>query len=104
MGAVAHLFLLCFLMLHLVAGMAEQDDRPDNSHRNRLRWLVFTMLPVILVPLVLYIVVGGQIKLSGLLLLALFILLLECIALFVYRCFRLERRNDRNPSVNTEGR
>ncbi len=49
-----------------------------------LRWLLLA-LPVPLFLLVVYVTWDGQVKLSGLIILALFFLLVECIAVFVYR-------------------
>lgn len=57
----------------------------------KLRRLLLPILPVPLALLAAYISVEGQIKLSGLIILALFVLLLQCIALFLYRCFALFR-------------
>lgn len=48
-------------------------------------WLLLLTLPVPLLLLVVYIALGGQIKLSGLIILALFIVLVECIGVFLYR-------------------
>lgn len=52
--------------------------------RNELWWLLLLTLPVPLL-LAVYIALEGQIKLSGLIILALFIVLIECIAVFLYR-------------------
>ena len=51
-------------------------------------WALLT-LPAPLVLLTTYIVSEEQIKLSGVILVALFVVLIECVALFLYRCVSL---------------
>ena len=51
-------------------------------------WVLLT-LPAPLVLLTTYIVSEGQIKLSGVILIALFVALIECVVLFLYRCVSL---------------
>ncbi len=52
-------------------------------------------LPMLLVPLTIYIALDGQIKLSGIVVLALSVVLIECVAVLLYRCvaFYQRRRN-----------
>jgi hypothetical protein len=63
--------------------------------RNSLKRFLLLIIPAPLALLATYIAVEGQIKLSGIIILALFVVLLECIAVFFYRCVRLyqSRRN-----------
>ena len=58
--------------------------------RKELRWLLLLLLllPVPLSLLAVYIAVEGQIKLSGLIILALFIVLVECTAVFLVGIIR----------------
>ena len=53
--------------------------------RNYL-WRLLLTLPVLLVPLATYIAVEGRIKFPWLIFLTPFVVLLECIAVFFYRC------------------
>ena len=62
---------------------------------NISRWFLLLAIPVPLVLPVVYVSLDGQIKLSGLIILALFLVLLECIAVFLYRCIATyQRRRD----------
>jgi hypothetical protein len=63
--------------------------------RNKpVKWLLL-ILPVLLLPLATYVAVEGQMKLSGIIIEVLFITLLECIAIFLYRCVQLHRGRQR---------
>jgi hypothetical protein len=59
--------------------------------RKELRWLLLLTLPVPFLLLAVYIAVEGQVKLSGLIILALFIALVECISVFLYRVVGITR-------------
>ena len=66
----------------------------DDEEKVKRRFLLLT-LPVPLVVLVIYIALAGQIKLSGIIVLGLFLVLLECIAVFLHRCVAIyQRRRD----------
>jgi hypothetical protein len=64
---------------------------------NRLGRLLLLALPGLLVPLTTYVTLDGQIKFSGLVILALFVLLLECVAVLLFRYIRLHQRRRREP-------
>jgi hypothetical protein len=57
-----------------------------------LRRLLLLTLPLPLLLLAIYIPLEGQIKLSGIIILALFMVLLECIAVFFYRFIAYNKR------------
>jgi hypothetical protein len=58
-------------------------------------WVLLT-LPTPLVLLTTYIVSEGQIKLSGVIVIALVVVLIECVVLFLYRCVVVFCRCRRN--------
>jgi hypothetical protein len=63
--------------------------RVFKAMRHNTLWrLLLLILPVLVLPLATYIALEGQIKVSGLVILALFIVWLECIAVFLYRFVR----------------
>jgi hypothetical protein len=68
-------------------------ETPTEPHwsKRQLSCFLLLVLPVPIALLFVYRSLEGQIKLPGLILLALFILLLECIALFICRSFLLFR-------------
>ena len=78
---------------------AEQTRVAPIAQRGRpiiVMWVLLTF-PAPLVLLTMYIVSEGQIKLSGVILIALFVALIECVVLFLYRnlcvVFCRRRRN-----------